>query len=1048
MTLQVSSNQRHRLAIVLGLRFTRADHRRHAACGADRGGYRKARSPTTIENADGIQVNISGTYAAGDSMALVVTRPDASTTTISHAVTAAEVTAGVVAVTVPSQSVQGGYTLRATVTDVAGNSGAASTAVPFTLASTGPAAPVVTLAEAADGYINAVEAASNGGTPVTVALPTGTAAGATVALVLNVPGASPVTFGHLVTAAEATAGTYQEVIPSANLNTNGSYSVTGQVTDASGNLGTASAPNNFIVDRIITAPGAPDLATASDTGVSSTDNLTANTTPTFTGAGAEAGAAVTLYDTNGTSVVGAGTADAGGAWSIVASTLGAGAHTLTAKQIDVAGNASAASSGLVITVDSAGPTFGKALVVNEGFTTLSVDAAALGAADNVSALANLSVSSVSFKSSGSFASADLGISVANGKATITPVAGAADKNGAVVLTVAVQDAAGNTTTQDITFTVNPVNDAPAGADLTVSAPTDGLYTFGTSDFAFTDAADTPSNALKSLLITALPGAGSLQLQGKSVVSGQEITAADLAAGKLTFTPVPGASGANYANFTFQVRDDGGTQFGGVDLDASPNKLTVNVSGLNTAPVLDATKSPAITTAEYAFSGGLDAALHAPAGANPTGVFTAGSLVTGAVMDPDVGAKLGGVGVTSLSATTLGATLWYSTNAGTTWDWITNTAGSQVTKGFYGADGAAGGTDNNVLLLADTARLVFDGGTSGQAASIADGLTIRAWDQSSGANGGSLINPTTGGGAALSKATDTVQVNLGTEAIDLTRLDPTAGVRINGGTAGAQFGWDVSSAGDANGDGYDDLLVSQHGTTGSGGSAYLVYGQSGTYGAIGADATRSVGIGSITGAKFDRPGELMTGVTPSSVTSTTADYADFAIQQDTDQGTNTGSSYVVFGGPAIANIGALGVTNAGSKWFQIEAGSTSGIGINNHVASWTGDVNGDGYDDLIIGAQYTPQLGAPPYNFGSGAAYVIYGHAGTQFGAGNDLSLAALRTDVTKLADDGNPAGYLFDAAPPTPAASSSVSARRRGTFSAVAPRVSAIAMATVTPITR
>src|SRR6478672_13689985 len=45
------------------------------------------------------------------------------------------------------------------------------------------------------------------------------------------------------------------------------------------------------------APSAPDLAAASDTGPSSTDNVTSVTTPTVTGNGAEAGATVMLYDT-------------------------------------------------------------------------------------------------------------------------------------------------------------------------------------------------------------------------------------------------------------------------------------------------------------------------------------------------------------------------------------------------------------------------------------------------------------------------------------------------------------------------------------------------------------------------------------------------------------------------------------------------------------------------------------------------------------------------------------------------------------------------------
>ena len=72
---------------------------------------------------------------------------------------------------------------------------------------------------------------------------------------------------------------------------------------------------------------APDLTAAPDSGSSSTDNLTNITTPTFTGSGAEAGATVTLYDTNGTTVLGTATADGSGNWSITSSTLGERQHT-------------------------------------------------------------------------------------------------------------------------------------------------------------------------------------------------------------------------------------------------------------------------------------------------------------------------------------------------------------------------------------------------------------------------------------------------------------------------------------------------------------------------------------------------------------------------------------------------------------------------------------------------------------------------------------------------------------------------------------------------
>ena len=60
-----------------------------------------------------------------------------------------------------------------------------------------------------------------------------------------------------------------------------------------------------------------------------------------------------------------------------------------------------------------------------------------------------------------------------------------------------------------TLTVNSVNDAPAGADKTVTTLEDTDYTFTTGDFGFTDPNDTPANNLLALTITTLPGAGTV-----------------------------------------------------------------------------------------------------------------------------------------------------------------------------------------------------------------------------------------------------------------------------------------------------------------------------------------------------------------------------------------------------------------------------------------------------------------------------------------------------------------------------------------------------------
>src|SRR5207237_1441401 len=107
------------------------------------------------------------------------------------------------------------------------------------------------------------------------------------------------------------------------------------------------------IDTAAAAPSAPDLTAATDSGSSSTDNITNNTTPAFTGSGAEAGATVTLYDTDGATALGTGVANGTGAWSITSSALADGAHTLTAKQTDIAGNTSAASASLSVAIDTA-----------------------------------------------------------------------------------------------------------------------------------------------------------------------------------------------------------------------------------------------------------------------------------------------------------------------------------------------------------------------------------------------------------------------------------------------------------------------------------------------------------------------------------------------------------------------------------------------------------------------------------------------------------------------------------------------------------------------
>ena len=143
----------------------------------------------------------------------------------------------------------------------------------------------------------------------------------------------------------------------------------------------------------------------------------------------------------------------------------------------------------------------------------------------------------------------------------------------------------------MTIDVASVNDAPAGADATVSTNEDTPYVFTATDFGFSDAVE--GDDLVAVKITTLPAAGALLLDGSAVSAGDFVSLADINGGKLTFAPAANANGSGYASFTFQVQDDGGIANGGVDLDQSANTMTIDVASVNDAPVF--TSDPTLGT---------------------------------------------------------------------------------------------------------------------------------------------------------------------------------------------------------------------------------------------------------------------------------------------------------------------------------------------------------------------------------------------------------------------------------------------------------------------
>ena len=227
-------------------------------------------------------------------------------------------------------------------------------------------------------------------------------------------------------------------------------------------------------------------------------------------------------------------------------------------------------------------------------------------------------------------------------------------------------------------------------------------------------------------------------------------------------------------------------------------------------------------------------------------------------------------------------------------------------------------------------------------------------------------------------------------IALSELDGTNGFTLTGIDPYDDSGFSVSSAGDVNGDGYDDLIVGARGGSPNGesyaGETHVVYG-----GARAPGANGVLALSALDGTN----GFTLTGIDPydysgasvSSAGDVNGDgYDDLIIGArggDPNGESDAGETHVVYGGArtpgtdGVLALSALDGTN-GFTLTGIDPYDDSGYSV-----SSAGDVNGDGYDDLIIGAR-----GADPHGSRSGETYVIYGGTSVP-GTGGVLALSAL-----------------------------------------------------------
>lgn len=190
-------------------------------------------------------------------------------------------------------------------------------------------------------------------------------------------------------------------------------------------------------------------------------------------------------------------------------------------------------------------------------------------------------------------------------------------------------------------------------------------------------------------------------------------------------------------------------------------------------------------------------------------------------------------------------------------------------------------------------------------------------------------------------------------------------RIDGDAANIAIGMGVS-AGDVNGDGFEDLIIGAPRTDYTAdGSAYVIFGAAGGVnipanlseinGTNGIKMNGNVGSGAPLTGYFNRTGDI------------NGDGFDDMLIGAHNYGGTIGTVYVVYGKDSgWSNPMDLSALSAASTGFRLSDTSYSGTGLYMDI----GDVNGDGYDDMVIGSPYATVSSTTQ----AGQVFVVFGKA--------------------------------------------------------------------------